>query len=145
VNWRAGMGTGTSAGMMSRTECAAVGAGSGMGETPVPTTHPPNQPPSQPVKLTRVQAGQHSLHAVLWGCSRITAPPCPVTLLRKPSLAVLRRESSRAKKACEFSPMLLCAYRGFFCLFSATCMFASLRISREFTGVHELDGGRRDA
>ena len=48
MNWRAGMGTGTHAGMVSRTECAAVGTGSGMGETPVPTTHPTNnQPPSQ--------------------------------------------------------------------------------------------------
>ena len=41
--------------------------------------------------------------------------------------------------------MLLCAYKGFFCLFSATCMVALLRISREFTGFHELERGRRDA
>ena len=51
MNWRAGMGTGTHAGMMSRTECAAVGAGSGMGDTPVPTnqptTHPTNHRASQ--------------------------------------------------------------------------------------------------
>ena len=47
MNWRAGMGTDTSAGMMSRTECAAVGTGSGMGETPVPTTHPTNHPASK--------------------------------------------------------------------------------------------------
>jgi hypothetical protein len=71
VNWRAGMGTGTSAGMMSRIEGAAAGTCSGMGETQAP----PNQPTNEPVKLTRVQAG--STHFTLFSGAVLESLPLP--------------------------------------------------------------------
>jgi hypothetical protein len=64
-------------------------------------------------ELAKYSQGHRGIHAALWGSSRITAPPCPVTLLRKPSLAVFRRGVHGPKSVRVFTYTFVRIHRVF--------------------------------
>ena len=134
MNWRAGMGTGTSAGMMSRTECAAVGAGSGMGDTQPPPTQPTTEPASKahagsgrPALTSRCSLGLFSNH-------------CP-SLPRNPASQTQSGSASQGEFAGQKSVRVFAyAFMRIQGLFLLVQRHMHVRVASSFPGIH---GGSR--